>query len=234
MLDVGFTHLPMSGFDLSLLPPEPDISFELALWEAGLTAVAGIDEAGRGALAGPVAAAAVILPPESEIAGCLKGVRDSKQMSPCQRETAREKILHYATAFGVGFATTEEIDQMGIVPATRLAATRALESLTLPAVHLLLDYLFLPEISIPQTALIKGDCRSLSIAAASVLAKTSRDAVLRELDLTYPGYGFASHKGYGTFAHRKALQRLGASPVHRISFSLFGKSRYTKDGNPQE
>jgi len=224
MLDVGFTYLPMSEFDLSLLPPEPDISFELALWEVGLTAVAGIDEAGRGALAGPVAAASVILPPEQEITGCLKGVRDSKQMTPCQREAAREKILLYATTWGVGFATAEEIDQMGIVPATRLAARRSLESLTLPAVHLLLDYLFLPEISIPQTALIKGDCRSLSIAAASILAKTSRDAVLREYDLTYPGYGFASHKGYGTSAHQEALQRLGKCPVHRISFALIGKS----------
>ena len=93
----------------------------------------------------------------------------------------------------------------------------------LPA-HLLLDYLFLPEVTIPQTALIKGDCRSLSIAAASVLAKTSRDALMRELDLTYPGYGFAAHKGYGTQAHREALQRLGPSPVHRLSFALLGES----------
>ncbi len=233
MLDMGFTRLPMSGFDLSLLPPEPDISFELALWEAGLTAVAGIDEAGRGALAGPVAAAAVILPPERDIVGCLKGVRDSKQMTPCQRETARGKILQYASTWGVGFATAEEIDQMGIVPATRLAASRALESLTFPAAHLLLDYLFLSEITIPQTSLIKGDCRSLSIAAASILAKTSRDAVLRDFDLTYPGYGFASHKGYGTSAHQEALQRLGTSPVHRISFALFGKPSFSMDGNPR-
>ena len=230
MLGAGFTLHPMSGFDPSLLPPEPDLSFELALWDAGLTRVAGIDEAGRGALAGPVAAAAIILPPEQEIAGRLKGVRDSKQMTPCQREIARGKILQYAAAWGVGFATAEEIDQMGILPATRLAACLALEALTLTPLHLLLDYLFLPDIPTPQTALIKGDCRSLSIAAASILAKTSRDALMREFDLTYPGYGFAAHKGYGTLAHREALYRLGASPVHRISFTLFGESSYSMDG----
>jgi ribonuclease HII len=134
----------------------------------------------------------------------------------------------------VGFARAEEIDQMGIVPATRLAAWRALESLSHPPTHLLLDYLFLTEVTIPQTALIKGDCRSLSIAAASVLAKTSRDALMRELDLTYPGYGFAAHKGYGTRAHREALQRLGPSPVHRLSFALFGESIALRGGNLQE
>jgi ribonuclease HII len=220
----------MSGFDPSLLPLEPDLSFELALWEAGLTRVAGIDEAGRGALAGPVSAGAVILPPEQEIAECLQGVRDSKQMTARQRETARGKILQYATAWGVGFATAEEIDQIGILPATRLAACRALGALTLPPMHLLLDYLLLPDIPTPQTALIKGDCRSLSIAAASILAKTSRDALMQEFDLSYPGYGFATHKGYGTLAHREALKRLGASPLHRISFALFGESSGSMGG----
>jgi ribonuclease HII len=221
----------MPVFDLSLLPPEPDLSFELGLWKAGLTAVAGIDEAGRGALAGPVAAAAVVLPPETGIVKCLKGVRDSKQMSPNQREIARNIILKYAVTWGVGFSSAEEIDQMGILPATRLAACRALETLIPPPAHLLLDYLFLPEIPLPQTALVKGDCRSLSIAAASILAKTSRDALLCELELAYPGYGFASHKGYGTLAHRAALQRLGVSPVHRLSFALFGESRIPMDEN---
>jgi ribonuclease HII len=230
MLGTGYIRHQMSGFDPSLLPPEPDLSFELALWHVGLTSVAGIDEAGRGALAGPVAAAAVILPPEKEIAECLKGVRDSKQMTPCQRETVRRKILQYAAAWGVGFATAEEIDLMGILPATRLAACKALKELNIYPLHLLLDYLFLPDIPTPQTALIKGDCRSLSIAAASILAKTSRDAHMRELDLIYPGYGFAAHKGYGTFAHRKALQRLGVSPVHRISFALFGELSGLTDG----
>jgi ribonuclease HII len=210
----------MPAFDVSLLPSEPDLSFEQVLWQAGIIGVAGIDEAGRGALAGPVTASAVILSQKEGLSDLLQGVRDSKQMTPRERETARDQILQYAESWGVGFASSGEIDQLGIVPATRLAACRALESLSLPAAHLLLDYLFLPEVSIPQTALIKGDCRSLSIAAASVLAKTSRDAFMRELDITYPGYGFVAHKGYGTWAHREALQRLGPSPVHRLSFTL--------------
>ena len=125
-----YTRRQCHAFDLSLVPPEPDLSFEQALWEAGLTAVAGIDEAGRGALAGPVSAAAVILPPDMAMYH-LKGVRDSKQLTPDQREIAREKILKYAAAWGVGFATTEEIDQIGILPATRLAACRALEALSI-------------------------------------------------------------------------------------------------------
>lgn len=219
----------MPAFDLSLLPSEPDLSFELSLWQAGLSTVAGIDEAGRGALAGPVAAGAVILPPSADIRNRLKGIRDSKQLTPVQREAARDLIIRHAISWGVGTAGADEIDQMGIIAATRLAICRALESLSLPPAHLLLDYLFLPEITIPQTALIKGDCRSLSIAAASVLAKTCRDALLRELDLTYPGYGFATHKGYGTQIHRDALQRLGPCPIHRLSFALFEESGLPTD-----
>ena len=220
-----FILVPMPSFDLSLLPPEPDLAFEMGLWEAGLSAVAGIDEAGRGALAGPVAAGVVILPPSNGISELLKGVRDSKQLRPLQREVYRAVIVKHVQCWGVGFTSAEEIDQMGILPATRLAICRALESFALQPEHLLLDYLFLPEITLPQTALIKGDCRSLSIAAASILAKTARDALLRELDLTYPGYGFAAHKGYGTQAHREALLRLGPCPIHRLSFALFGESR---------
>jgi len=215
----------MPGFDLSLLPPEPDLTFELPLWQAGLSAVAGIDEAGRGALAGPVAAGAVILPPLKEVGQSLKGVRDSKQMTPGQRELAREQILEWAVAWGVGFAWAEEIDELGIVPATRLAACRAVEKLSVQPGHLLLDYLLLPELAYPQTALIKGDCRSLSIAAASILAKTARDAWMCEAEQIFPGYGFASHKGYGTRAHRQALLRLGPCPTHRKSFDLFGEVR---------
>jgi ribonuclease HII len=220
MPGVEFTPQLMSAFDRSLIPPEPDLSFEQVLWQTGLTSVAGIDEAGRGALAGPVAAAAVILPPEQKIRLWLKGVRDSKQLTPRQRESVREMILKYAAAWGVGFASSVEIDQLGILPATRLAACRALEAMILLPSHILLDYILLPDVVTPQTALVKGDCRSLSIAAASILAKTSRDALMRELDLVYPGYGFARHKGYGTTAHRQAIRRLGASPVHRHSFTL--------------
>jgi ribonuclease HII len=225
----GSTHILMPTFDASLLPHEPDLSFELMLWQAGILGVAGIDEAGRGALAGPVAAAAVILPKEVGIAGRLKGVRDSKQMTPDERETARGQILLYAVSWGVGFATAQEIDLIGIVPGTRLAAWRALENLSVSPTHLLLDYLFLPDVAIPQTALIKGDRRSLSIAAASILAKTSRDALMCEFELTYPGYGFARHKGYGTRAHREAIRRLGPSAVHRYSFSLLGESSNVPD-----
>jgi ribonuclease HII len=212
----------MPAFDISLLPPEPDLSFELPLWRAGLSAVAGIDEAGRGALAGPVAASAVILPPDTKIMQNLKGVRDSKQLTAERRQAAREKILRYAIAWGVGFATSSEIDQIGILPATRLAARRALEALSITPAHLLLDYILLPEVATPQTALVKGDCRSLSIAAASILAKTSRDAILCGFDMTYPGYGFSRHKGYGTRAHREAIRQLGVCPVHRLSFELLG------------
>jgi ribonuclease HII len=223
MACVEFTNLPMPAFDLSLLPAEPNLTFELPLWQAGIFAVAGIDEAGRGALAGPVAAGAVVLPPEENVMQWLNGVRDSKQMTPDQREIAREKIIRHAVVWGVGLATSQEIDQLGILPATYLAACRALNALHPPPNYLLLDYLELPGISIPQTSLVKGDCRSLSIAAASVLAKTSRDAILREFEHTYPGYGFASHKGYGTLAHREAIRRLGACPVHRRSFTLPGE-----------
>jgi ribonuclease HII len=162
----------------------------------------------------------VILPPDPSLACYLKGVRDSKQLAPNQRETAREKILKHASAWAEGFATNEEIDQIGILPATRLAACRALEALPILPIHILLDYLFLPDIPVPQTALIKGDCRSLSIAAASILAKTARDAEMRTLDTRFPGYGLATHKGYGTVAHREAISRLGPSQVHRLSFTL--------------
>jgi ribonuclease HII len=210
----------MPKFDLSLIPAEPDLSFEIELWRSGLTEVAGIDEAGRGALAGPVYAAAVVLPPDESILNLLRGVRDSKQMSPEEREAARERIVQYAAAWGVGYATAQEIDRMGILPATKRAACRALETMVIAPAHLLLDYISLPEISVPQTSLIKGDCRSLSIAAASILAKAARDEVLRVLETIYPGYGFAAHKGYGTVAHREAIQRLGACPEHRLTFKL--------------
>jgi ribonuclease HII len=213
----------MPKFDRSLIPAEPDLSFESSLWQAGLSAVAGIDEAGRGALAGPVAAGAVILPQDEHLPALLKGVRDSKQLTPERRQAARKLVLAHALAWGVGYASAIEIDRMGIIDATRLAACRALEELSPKPVHLLLDYLFLPDVSTPQTALIKGDCRSLSIAAASVLAKTSRDAWMCQLDQAHPGYGFAAHKGYGTQAHREALERLGPCPEHRLSFEFHDK-----------
>jgi ribonuclease HII len=170
-----------------------------------------------------VTAAAVILPADPAVAERLPGVRDSKQLSPSARQAARQRILDAALSWGVGFASPQEIDDLGILPATRLAAQRALDGLMVQPEHLLLDYLFLRESLLPQTSLIKGDCRSLSIAAASIMAKTARDALMLELDALYPGYGLASHKGYGTSAHRQAIRRLGPCPIHRQSFTLLGK-----------
>lgn len=199
----------------------PDLHLEQILWQSGLRRIAGVDEAGRGALAGPVTAAAVILPPDAHLPQTLAGVRDSKQMTPLERAAWAPRIKESALAWGVAFASAEEIDQLGIAGATRLAARRALEALSLTPDFLIADFrLLLPELEIPQTALIKGDGRSLSIAAASVLAKTARDAWMRALDAQYPGYGFARHKGYGTPAHRAALARLGRCPQHRRSFAV--------------
>lgn len=207
-------------FDVSQLPLTPDLSFEAALWEAGVLHVAGVDEAGRGALAGPVCAATLILPAKPDLPGSLSGVRDSKQMTPAAREYWSGCLRDKALAFGVGFASAQEIDEIGIVPATRLAMRRALEQLPVPPEHLLLDFLNLPEFTCPQTPLVKGDARSLSIAGASVLAKTARDALMRQLDEQFPGYGLAAHKGYGTPDHRQAIACLGLSPIHRSSFHL--------------
>ncbi len=214
-----------SRLDPAEIPPEPDFQWERALWRQGFRYIAGIDEAGRGALAGPVCAAAVILPPTSPDRLPLSGVRDSKQMTASQRKAAAVHIRAAALAWGVGFASSAEIDALGILPATRLAAQRALAALSPPPDALLLDYLLLPDVELPQTSLIKGDARSLSIAAASVLAKTSRDARMVELEAQYPGYGFARHKGYGTAAHRQALARLGPTPMHRRSFAPLRGSR---------
>ncbi len=215
---------------------DPDLKFELALWKSGLTYVAGLDEAGRGALAGPVAVGAVILPKQApnstrggrghattarRIIDSLRGVRDSKQMTPAQREEAAARIRQHAAAWSVGFAAPEEIDAWGIVAAVRLAALRALQDLRLFPDYLLTDFrLELPELDVCQTSMVKGDVCCLSIAAASVLAKTTRDAVMRDLDGQVPGYGLGQHKGYGTVAHRLALKRLGQSQVHRRSFSM--------------
>jgi len=205
----------------------PTLEFEKSLWKNGFTRIAGIDEAGRGAWAGPVCAAAVILPPDPSLTWIvrpgshgitLNGVRDSKLMTPLARETWAPRIKAAALAWGVGFASAEEIDTLGILPATKLAATRALE--TLHPEYLLTDYLIFPNIELSQTALVKGDQRSLSVAAASVLAKTARDALMRELDDEYPDYGFARHKGYGTRLHQEAIRQMGVCEIHRKSFSI--------------
>ena len=201
------------------IPAYPDFSLENILWESGTQYIAGIDEAGRGALAGPVAAAAVILPADPKLANSLVGLRDSKQMTPRIREVWAERLRDVSVAWSVGFASQYEIDSLGILPSTRLAALRALETLVIEPDHILLDYLFLPDTAHPQTSLMKGDARSLSIAAASIFAKTTRDAVLCELDARYPGYDFSRNKGYGTEYHLNALIHLGPSPAHRHTFN---------------
>ena len=200
----------------------PNTFFESKFWKSGLLRVAGLDEAGRGALAGPVAVGAVILPPDEKLLSrTLNGVRDSKQMTPLERESLAPRIKEVARTWSVGFASAEEIDSQGIVPATRLAALRALEGLSLVPHYLLTDFrLELPHLDISQTALVKGDTICLSIAAASVLAKTARDQLMCELDRHYQGYGLGKHKGYGTQSHRYALRQLGISDIHRRSFQV--------------
>ena len=205
----------------------PDLRFERRLWRSGLEIVAGLDEVGRGALAGPVAVAAVVLMNTPHLARTLAGVRDSKQLTALERERLTPGIQRFSPAWGIGFSSAEEIDWLGIVAATRLAAARALEALPLLPDYLLTDFrLELPELDLPQTALVKGDQRSLSIAAASILAKTARDAHMRELDSQYSQYGFARHKGYGTLLHRQAILQSGFSPIHRKTFS-FRETRIT-------
>ncbi len=199
--------------------PHASLMHEAALWAAGYRAVAGVDEAGRGAWAGPVVAAAVILPPDAVACSPLLGaVCDSKQLSAAQRERLLPTIQAVALAWGVGSVSAAAIDAIGILPATRQAMAAAVARLAIPADYLLIDAVRLRELSLPQEALIHGDALSLSIAAASIIAKVTRDRLLAELDARYNGYGFARHKGYGTPEHRAALARLGPSPEHRRSF----------------
>jgi ribonuclease HII len=199
----------------------PDLSHEKKLWLA-YQYVAGLDEAGRGALAGPVCVGAVILPDDNpHLLRTLSGVRDSKQLTPRQRDQLAPRIKGIARAWGVGFASADEIDSLGIVPATRLAANRALEAMSFLPDFLLTDFrLELPELDLSQTALVKGDQRSLSIASASILAKTARDKLIVDLDPQYPQYGFARHKGYGTLTHRRMIAKFGFSPIHRKTFQI--------------
>jgi len=201
-----------------VLPPLPDLTFEHKLWQDGYSHLAGIDEAGRGAWAGPVSAAAVIFPQMSIIPKHLAGLNDSKKLKPHQREKLAIEIKEIAAGWGIGFASSEEVDELGILPATKLAMQRALCSLAYSPGYLLVDYVTLPDNPTPQMALVKGDARSVSIAAASILAKTARDHVMCEQDDLYPGYYWSANKGYGTAAHQQAIQSLGLSPIHRRSF----------------
>jgi len=195
--------------------------YERLLQRRGHLRVAGVDEAGRGAWAGPVVAAAVILPdlPLAELRARLPGLNDSKLLTPAQREVLRPLILAVAVAAGVGGANAGEIDARGIVAATRAAMARAVAALLPAPDALLIDALPLPALALPQYVLFHADALCLSVAAASVLAKCARDHYMAHLDVEVPGYGFVRHKGYGTAGHREALARLGPSAVHRMSYA---------------
>lgn len=200
--------------------PVPDLYYEHLFRDDGLAFIAGLDEAGRGAWAGPVAAGAVVLPLGClDLLAALEGVRDSKLCTPRERERLDLVVRKVADAVGVGMAAVEEIDRLGIASATRLAMRRALEALPVAPQALLIDYVRLREIKLPQRSIVKGDQLSCSIAAASIVAKVARDRLMAELDAEYPGYGLAAHKGYGTARHQAALDELGPCALHRRSFS---------------
>ena len=195
---------------------KPSFAEERKLEARGHQLIAGVDEVGRGALAGPVVAAAVILPHLDS--PWLYQVRDSKELNPQKRELLSRHIHQEALAIGIGIASQEVIDAKGIVWATKLAMKLAIDQLKPPPQFLLIDYVSLPEIKLPQQAIANGDSLCFSIACASIIAKVARDRLMVELDQAYPGYGLAQHKGYGTLAHLACLKLLGPSPVHRWSF----------------
>ncbi|MDD2851746.1 MAG: ribonuclease HII [Desulfuromonadaceae bacterium] len=180
----------------------------------GYRHVAGIDEAGRGPLAGPVMAAAVILPHDLTI----RGVDDSKKLSPAKRERLFDVIMTQALSVGIGVMTETDIDRINILQATRGAMLAAVNNLSLQPNFLLIDGISTIDSTIPQKTIKKGDSLSLSIAAASIIAKVTRDRFMVEMDEQYPGYGFAGHKGYGSASHLDAIKRLGPSPIHRLTF----------------
>lgn len=197
----------------------PTVEVEATFWQRGLAHVAGLDEAGRGPWAGPVYAAAVILPNDTTRIASLHGVRDSKTLSANQRARLIEAIRATAVSVGVGRAEVEEIDTLGIVPATYLAMERALSDLAVDAEALIIDALTLPHTPLPQTGFPCADAISLSVSAAGIVAKVTRDRWMVETaEAQFPGYGFAQHKGYGTRQHREALDRLGVCPLHRRTF----------------
>jgi ribonuclease HII len=188
---------------------------ERGWWAKGYKQVAGVDEAGMSPLAGPIVAAAVILPENAR----WRGVDDSKKLTKERREALAEHIKAHAIAWATGSVTPEEIDRLNVYHAGLLAMRRAVIQLNPAPVALLVDARTVPDVEWPQEPLIKGDARSLSIAAASILAKTTRDRLMISMETTYPGYGFAKHKGYPVAAHKAALKRLGPTPIHRKSFA---------------
>jgi len=195
----------------------PSFIEEKRLEALGYQLIAGIDEAGRGALAGPVVAAATILPCHIDTPW-LNQVRDSKQLTPVKRELLFHHIHEIAISIGIGVAPHEVIDSQGIIKATRLAMKLAVDQLSPPPQSLLIDYMLLPEVPLPQWGIKNGDRLCFSIACASIIAKVARDQLMTEFDRVYPGYGLAQHKGYGTKEHISCLHRLGPSSIHRQSF----------------
>lgn len=194
---------------------DPDFTEEHVLWEQGYRHVAGIDEVGRGCLAGPVAAAAVILPPDWQ----PRGLRDSKLLKPEERRRLDAEIREHALAWSLAFVSAEVIDRINILQATLLAQTLAAARLVIRPDALLLDAVTLPEVPVHQRVLVSADRLCASVAAASVVAKVARDALMEEMDTLYPGYGLAANKGYAAPDHRAGLDALGLTPIHRLSFA---------------
>ncbi len=190
-------------------------NYENKLYMEGLNYIAGIDEAGRGPLAGPVVVASVILPKES----LIEGINDSKKISESKREKIYEKIIEEAISYGVGIVWQDEIDEINILNATKKALTDAINQMEVKPDRILVDALDKIDTNgIPYTSVIKGDAKMYSIGAASIIAKVTRDRIMREYDEVYPEYGFAGHKGYGTAKHIEAIKNLGICPLHRRSF----------------
>ena len=201
-------------YQLELERLEEILTYERGLWEAGYDLVAGIDEVGRGPLAGPVVAAAVILPKECKI----EGVNDSKKLSAKKREELYDIILEKAVSYGIGIVSNERIDEINILQATYEAMREALSQLKPKADYILADAVTIPMVSTPQRGIVKGDATSMSIGAASIVAKVYRDRMMEAYDEVYPGYGFASNKGYGAAEHLEGIRKQGITPIHRKTF----------------
>jgi ribonuclease HII len=197
------------------------LHFERLLWKAGIQHIAGVDEVGMGPLAGPVVAAAVVFPPGTEIAG----IDDSKALDEETRERLDKEIRCKASALALGVVEVEEIDRINIYHAGIRAMQLALLSLPVPPQHILVDSRTIPGFAQPQNSFDKGDGINFSIASASIVAKVFRDRLMTELDVQYPGYGFASHKGYATPEHQRAIKELGPCPIHRRSFDYIRELR---------
>lgn len=209
----------------------PGTTHERELWERGLSVVAGVDEVGRGAWAGPLTVGIVVVCPERR----LYKIRDSKMLTPVERRTMAERIRRWAPASAVGHATAAECDELGMSDAQRLAARRALDALGTPVDHLLVDgnWDFVGG-GVPVTTLVKGDTRSVGIAAASIVAKVARDEIMTRFDAVYPGYAFAANKGYPCPRHKAALAARGPSAIHRRRWAFMDDLRWSGVDRPAD